>query len=322
MDAQSLVLLVDIVEAGNLSLAARRLKMSRANISYHLNQLEKSLGLQLLRRTTRRIEPTEIGLRLVQHGRAIRDELLAARESVAMLGTGLHGSVRMSMPTGFGHLVMSGWLIEFKRRYPAITLDLLFDNKVDDLLREEVDVAIRVMSEPPQQMVATELAQVRHVVCAATDYARDHPLPTGLEQLARVPLVTSAVAGRELRVSAYRGRQRRELALRPTLASENFQFLREAVLAGVGVGLVPDYVVAQDLAQGRIVTALGQWRLSVFGTRMFLLRMPGRYQTLAVRTLIDFVVARAQAWAAGENVEKDDTRNRSVPSLVSRPARR
>jgi DNA-binding transcriptional LysR family regulator len=294
MDAQSLTLLAEIVDAGNLSLAARKLKMSRANISYHLTQLEKSLGLPLIRRTTRRIEPTEVGLRLCEHGRVIRDELMAAREAVAMLGKGLHGSVRMSLPTGFGHLVMSGWLIEFKRLYPDIALDLLFDNRVDDLLREEVDIAIRVMSEPPAQSVAIELAQVRYVTCASTAYAREHPMPEALEDLASVPLVTSTVGGRDLRVSAYRGDERRELALHPTLASENFQFLREAILAGLGVGLVPDYVVAGDIAEGRVLTALGAWRLSVFGTRMFLLRMPGRYQTLAARTLIDFVVAKVR----------------------------
>jgi DNA-binding transcriptional LysR family regulator len=292
------VLFVDIVEAGNLSNAARNMKMSRANISYRLTQLEKSVGQQLMRRTTRRVELTEIGQRLYQHGRAIRDELMAARESVAVFGKTLQGSVRLSVPTGFGHMVMSGWLIEFKRQYPDIALDLLFDNRVDDLLRDEVDVAVRVMSEPPQQMVATELAQVRYVTCASESYSREHPMPASLEDLGRVPLITSAVTGRELRVSAYQGEQRQEVTLHPTLASENFQFLREAILAGLGVGLVPNYVVEQDVAEGRVKTTLSDWRLSVFGTRMFLLRMPGRYQTLATRTLIDFVVEKARAWAS------------------------
>jgi len=298
MDAQALILLVDIVDAGNLSLAARKLKMSRANISYHLTQMEKALGMQLFRRTTRRIEPTELGLRLYRHGCVIRDEVMAAQESVNLLGKGLHGSVRMSLPTGFGELVMSGWLIEFKRQYPDIALELLFENRVDDLLREEVDVAVRVMSEPPPQLVAIELSRVRYVVCAAADYARAHPLPSRLEDLRGVPLITSNVGGRDLRVAAYQGEERRELTLNPTLASENFRFLREAVLAGLGVGLVPDYVVARDVADGTVVTALEHWRLSIFGTRMFLLRMPGRYETLAVRTLIDFVVGKARARAA------------------------
>jgi DNA-binding transcriptional LysR family regulator len=296
MDSKSLELFVDIVEAGNLSAAARHLKMSRANISYHLTQLEKSVGAQLLRRTTRRVALTEVGQRLYQHGRAIRDELMAARESVTTFGKSLHGTVRLSLPTGFGHFVMSGWLIEFKRAYPDIALEVLFDNRVDDLLRDEVDVAVRVMSEPPQQMVAMELAQVRHVTCAAAGYAAEHTLPGVLDDLARVPLITSAVSGRELRVSAYQGALRRELALRPTLASENFLFLREAILAGLGVGLVPDYMVEQDVAEGRMVTALDDWRLSVFGTRMFLLRMPNHYLTLATRTLIDFIVRKAADW--------------------------
>lgn len=299
MDAQDLVLLADIVEAGNLSVAARRLKMSRANISYHLSQLEKSLGQQLLRRTTRRLEPTEVGFRLYQHGCVIRNELMAAQESVAVLGKGLHGSVRLSVPTGFGNLVMADWMIEFKRLYPDIALNLLFDNRVEDLLRDEVDVAIRVMSEPPQQLVAKELAEVRYVVCVSADYAGRHAPPQNLEALTHAPIITSAVVGRQLRLSAYQGALRREVELNPTLASENFQFLREAVLGGLGIGLVPDYVVADDIAAGRVVTALDEWRLSVFGTRMYLLRMPDRYQTLAVRTLIDFVLAKARAWSGG-----------------------
>lgn len=297
MDSQSLVMLADIVEAGNLSLAARRLKMSRANVSYHLAQLEKNLGQQVLRRTTRRLEPTELGFRLYRHGCVIRDELLAARESVSTLGRGLHGSVRMSMPTGFGNLVMSDWLIEFKRQYPDISLNLLFENRVDDLLRDEVDIAIRVMSEPPEQLVAIELSEVRYVVCAAREYESRHPMPAELGDLASVPVITSAVIGRQLRLSAYRGEVSEELFLHPTLASENFQFLREAILGGLGVGLVPDYVVADDVTEGRVVTSLQDWRLSVFGTRMFLLRMPGRYQTLATRTLIDFVVQKAREWS-------------------------
>ncbi len=298
LNAQSLILLVDIVDAGNLSKAARKLKMSRANISYHLTQFEQSLGLQLLRRTTRRVEPTEVGLKLYQHGCIIRDELLAARESVDTLGRGLHGSVRLSLPTGFGHLVMSDWMIEFKRAYPDIALDVMFENRVDDLLREEIDIAIRVMSDPPLQMVAHELSQVRYVICASTQYALEHGMPERLEDLPGVPLITSTVDGRDLRLSAYQNDVRQEIALNPTLASENFQFLREAILAGLGVGLVPDYLVASAVADQRIVLALQDWRLSVFGTRMFLLRMPGRYQTLAARTLIDFMIQRVRTWAA------------------------
>jgi len=298
MDLQSLTLLVEILDAGNLSAAARRLKMSRANVSYHLNQLERSVGAQLVRRTTRRAEPTEIGLRLYQHGLAIQGELMAARESVTTLGQSLQGRVRLSVPSGYGQLVMSEWLIDFKRQYPGIVLDVLFENRIEDLLRDEVDIAIRVIPEPPQNLVARELGPVRYVACASTAYAQEHPLPTQLDELQGAPVVTAAVIGRQLRVSAYQGEERREVVLEPTLISENFLFLRQAILAGLGIGLVPDYVVADDVRRGDVVTTLDDWRLSIFGTQMFMLYMPNRQHTRATRTFIDFILERARSTTA------------------------
>ncbi|MDP9604480.1 UNVERIFIED_ORG: DNA-binding transcriptional LysR family regulator [Variovorax paradoxus] len=294
MDLQSLTLLVEILDAGNLSAAARRLKMTRANVSYHLNQLERSVGAQLVRRTTRRAEPTEIGLRLYQHGIAIQAELLAARESVTTLGQGLQGRVRLSVPSGYGQLVMADWLIDFKRQYPGIVLDVVFENRIEDLLRDEVDIAIRVIPEPPQNLVARAMGPVRYVACASTEYAAKNPLPVQLDALQGAPVVTAAVIGRQLRVSAYQGETRREVILEPTLISENFLFLRQAILAGLGIGLVPDYVVQEDVRKGDVVTTLDDWRLSIFGTQMFMLYMPNRQHTRAIRTFIDFVLERVR----------------------------
>lgn len=294
MDVAALTLLVEILDAGNLSRAARKLKMSRANVSYRLNQLERSVGAQLVRRTTRRIEPTEAGLRLYQHGRRVQDELQAAEESIAHLGQALQGRVRLSVPSGYGQMVMTAWLIDFKQRHPGIVLEVRFENRVDDLLREEVDIAIRVMSEPPQNLVARELGAVRYVACASRAYADAHGLPTSLDELRRAPIVTSTAVGRQLRLAAYLDGERHETTLEPTLISEHFPFLREAILGGIGVGIVPDYVVHDELQRGEVLIALPQWELSIFGTRMFMLYMPNRYQTRAAATFIDFMLERAR----------------------------
>ncbi|WP_119157714.1 LysR family transcriptional regulator [Caldimonas tepidiphila] len=297
MDLASLTLLVEILDAGNLSQAARKLNMSRANISYHLNQLERSVGVQLVRRTTRHLAPTEVGLRLYEHGRRIQNELLAARESVATFGRTLRGRVRLSVPTGYGQMVMSDWLIAFKRLYPDIVLDVLFENRVDDLLREEVDIAIRVMAEPPPSLVAREIGTVRYVACASRAFAESQGLPTQLEQLRSAPVVTSGVVGRQLRLSAYLGSERQEVTLEPTLISGHFPFLRQAILAGLGIGIVPDYVVQDDIERGEVVTALDAWRLSIFGTQLFMLYMPNRFHTAATSAFIDFVLERARGAA-------------------------
>jgi len=293
MDLASLTLLVDIIDAGNLSQAARKLKMTRANVSYHLKQLEKSLGVQLVRRTTRRVEPTEVGLRLYAHGRSIQNEMQAARETITTLGQGLQGRVGLSVPSGYGQMVMSDWLIEFKRQYPGIVLDVLFENRVDNL-RDEVDIAIRVMPEPPPALIARDLGSVRYLACASAEFAQTHGLPSDLEQLRNTPLITSGVVGQQLRLRAYRGNERQEVTLAPTLISEHFPFLRQGILAGLGVGLVPDYVVMDAIASGEVVTTLDDYRLSIFGTHMYLLYMPNRHQTRAVRTCIEFLLDKAR----------------------------
>lgn len=297
MDSHSLTLLVEIIDSGNLSQAARKLKMTRANVSYHLTQLEKAVGVQLLKRTTRRAEPTEIGLRLYEHGRNIHNEILAAREAITTLGQGLQGRVGLSVPSGYGQIVVSDWLIEFKRLYPGIVLDVLFENRADNL-RDEVDIAIRVIQEPPLSLVARSLGTVRYLACASQEYASLHGLPRTLHALRNSPLITAGVTGRQLRLSAYQGQERHEVLLEPTLISEHFPFLRQGILAGLGVGLVPDYVVQDKLDSGELLTTLDEYRLSIFGTHMYLLYLPNRHQTRAVRTCIDFLLAKAQAPAS------------------------
>lgn len=298
MDLAALTLLVEIIDSGNLSQAARKLKMTRANVSYHLAQLEKTAGVQLVRRTTRRVEPTEVGMRLYQHGLSIRNEMRAAHETIASLSQGLLGRVGISVPSGYGQMVMGDWLIEFKRRYPGIVLDVLFENRADNL-RDEVDIAIRVLPEPPASLVARNLGEVRYLACASQDYARRQGLPRTLQALRDAPLITSGVMGRQLRLAAYLGAERHEVMLEPTLISEHFPFLRQGILAGLGVGLVPDYVVRDRIAAGEVATALEEYRLSIFGTRMYLLYMPDRHQTRAVRTCIDFLLEKARADTSG-----------------------
>jgi DNA-binding transcriptional LysR family regulator len=286
--------------------------MTRANVSYHLNSLERSIGQQLVRRTTRRVEATEIGLRLYEHGQIIRNELLAARESIATLGQSLQGRVRLSVPSGYGQLVMSQWLLEFKRLYPGIVLDVVFENRVEDLIRDEVDIAVRVMSEPPQNLVARDLGAMHYVVCASRAWAEAHGMPADLDALSNVPLIASAVVSRQLRVTAYQGIERHEVIVEPTLISENYLFLRQAVLAGLGIGMVPDYVVQQDVERGDVVTALHDWRLSIFGTRMYMLYLPNRHHTRAASTFIEFMLERAHQAGRREEAGRSTERNDKV----------
>jgi DNA-binding transcriptional LysR family regulator len=235
-----------------------------------------------------------VGWRLYEHGRTIRNEIVAAQETVTNLGQELQGRVGLSVPSGYGQMVMSKWLIEFKRQFPGIVLDVVFENRIDNL-RDEVDIAIRILPEPPQQMVAREFGTVRYLACASQAYVQAHGLPTELAQLRTQPLITANVVGRHLSLRGYRQGEREEVMLAPTLISDHYPFLREAILAGLGIGLVPDYVVHDVIASAEVLTALNDYRLSIFGTNMYLLYLPNRHQTRAVRTCIDFLMDKSRS---------------------------
>lgn len=290
MNLLSLSIFVAIVDSGNLSQAARTLKMSRANVSYHLTQLEKFLGAELLRRTPQGNELTDMGERIYRHAANIVNESAVLIETVKSGADELSGKLCISVPTGYGQLVIGPWLIEFKKRYPGITLDVRFDNFVDNLVRDGVDVAISVRAEPPPMLVVRNLGPLHYVVCASREWASDNAMPSSLQQLANVPIVTTGGITGRAHLKASRQGRINELHLQPTLLSQNFPYLRDGILAGVGVGIVPDYVV-KDLAQtGRVVTSMDDHVLTLDASYMYLLYTPNRYQSRAFKTIIDFLM--------------------------------
>lgn len=297
MDLNALRLFVDIVDAGNLSAAARKLKMTRANVSYHLKALEAELGVQLLRRTTRHVEPTPVGAGLYEHGRNILGEVAAANALISSMGKSLQGHVRLSVPTGLGHSLLSPLLVQFKQRYPDITLDVLFDNRIHNLVAEDVEVALRIISTPPDAVVATEIGEVDWVVCAAPAYLSARAAPARLADLTAHAIVCASPIGQKLKASGTRGNAaaREQVVLVPTLSSENFAFLKDAVLSGLGIGIFPLYAIGNELAEGTLVPLLRDYRISVFGSKLYLLTMPNRYQTMATRYLLTFLKTELQA---------------------------
>ncbi len=300
MDVQGLGLLVDIIEAGNLSRAAVALGTSRANVSQRLNRFERQLGVQLLRRTTRELVPTEIGLKLYQHGLAMRHEVQAADEAVNGLGRGLQGSVRLGVPSGYGQLRMSAWLTEFMQLHPDIALHVIFNNDIEELVKGSVDFAVRVMAEPPPQLVAHRLGPVGYVACATAGFVERHGRPKTLEELRQLPLIASSQTSERLRTAGISGPNQRVPQIRFRLVSANFHFLLDAISQGLGIGLMPDYMVQAAIDGGVLQPlALEPGTLDFLATCKFLLHVPDRYQTQAVQTLIGFLAQKENAGQAG-----------------------
>ena len=294
MDLNALKLLVEIVEAGNLSVAARRLNTTRSNVSHRLKAFEKSVGMQLLRRTTRRIEPTQIGYALYEHGAKIVREMEAANAVITTLGKSRHGHVRISIPTGLGQMTLGALLIEFAGMYPEISLQVVFNNRIPDLMEAEIDIALRITSDPPESYVARELAKIDWAFCASPAYLQNRTAPMQPSDLAQHVFVSTPAPGGRMLLKFQRQGKEHEVLVATHIQSENFLFLKDAILGGVGLGMLPVYAVHEELQAGRLIAVLPDYTADVLGNRLYMITAPNLYPTQAIRTLIEFLKSRVK----------------------------
>tara|TARA_R110002020_G_scaffold50641_1_gene142823 strand:+ start:1017 stop:1922 length:906 start_codon:yes stop_codon:yes gene_type:complete len=297
VDIKTLQFLCAVVEAGSMSSAARRLGTSRSHVSRRLKALEQSIQVQLFRRTTRQVEPTQIGWALYEHAARISQELNALQATVEDLGKNLRGHIRLSVPVALGQQVVGPLLLEFASLYPEVSLQLTFSNRIFDLVAAEIDVAIRVTSTPPDALVARDLGPVDWALCASPAYLRAQGTPQEPEDLLRLDMVSVNVPDQRLPLELFDGRETRTLTLRPRLQTEDMLFLKRAVLADIGCALLPLYSVQQELDSGELLRLLPtqRVRVSAWGDQLYLLTAPNLYPTLATRTLIEFLHSRLRA---------------------------
>lgn len=281
--------LVEIVDAGTLSEAARRRSVTRSQLSKELKSLERQVGATLLRRTTRRLAPTEPGRALYEHGLRMLAEVDAARAAIDSLGRTVRGHVRLSIPTGLGEFYLAERLLAFQQTHPDISLRVLFSNRVVDLLASEIDVAVRIVSEPPPDLVARQVCAIRWGLYATPACLAALPPIDAPDDLAAAELLCTPGPERQFTLVLQQGGQRREIRTRPRLQTEHFPFLRSAMLAGAGVALLPDYAMRDDLHAGRVQRVLPAWQAEGLGQALYILTMADRHPSHAARVLVDYL---------------------------------
>lgn len=300
LDLNLIQLFVTIVDAGTLSEAALRHGVTRSHVSRNLQKLERAFGAQLIRRSTRRLELTQQGSVLYEHGARMAREVESARHALQKLGSEPTGHVRLSIPTGLGELdTLRPLLVSFALRHPSLTLRVLFSNRVSDLISSEIDVALRVMSTPPQDYVARALGDVKWVLCAAPAYLAQFGQPAHPRDLVRLHFLGPPDPRPQVTLRLRRKDQQHEAKLAPRLQSEYFPFLAQAARAGAGVALLPAYVVHEDIAAGRLTPVLPAYQAMGPGEKLFILTTPTPYPSTAQRAVVDFLRTEVPALLRG-----------------------
>jgi DNA-binding transcriptional LysR family regulator len=246
-------LFAQVVQAGSLSAAGRRLRLSPAMVSKRLSRLEERLGTRLIHRTTRRLATTPAGQQFYEDVVRILDASRGAEELVTGRQGTPSGTLRVSAPTSFGRLHVAPHLKAFLDRYPAVRMELELDDTFSDLIADRIDLAIRIGAGTDGGLTSHHLAANRRVLCASPEFIARHGAPKTLKQLLDFPLLAAAgqmpwrLEGPEGPVS---------VAGESCLKTNSSEVVRELAVAGMGVALRSTWDVWRDLGTGGLVRVL------------------------------------------------------------------
>lgn len=247
---------LQVVDSGSISAAARQLNLSKSVVSKRITDLEAALGGALLQRSTRQVQPTDRGLAFYERGRSILQQLDEAAEEVAESDGDLRGSLRITAPMSFGTLYLGPVLFDFARRHPRLALALDLDDRMVDLVGQGYDLAIRITRPRDSALIARRLAISRRVVCASPDYAAAAGLPRTLAELPQHEAIgfagTPATWLWQFEPFAAGGPPR-SVAMRSRITVNNGEAGRDAAIAGLGLVVLPTFIVADALRDGRLV---------------------------------------------------------------------
>jgi len=253
---------IRVADLHSFTRAADALGLSRAVVSTHIADLEQHLRCQLFHRTTRRVGLTTDGAEYLARCRRILAEVEAADEYLRGTRLAPQGRLRVDVPVGFGRYLLTPALPRFQARYPDLQLEVQFNDRMIDLIAEEVDLVVRAGPVREPHLIARRIVTTREITCASPEYLREHGIPTTPEELRHHKLIGHLPAGGSRRPYKWlfqRGTVRKQLALPYSVAFNSTDALVMAAMRGAGVLQMMDLVVAEALASGRLTAVLQDW---------------------------------------------------------------
>ena len=280
-----------VVQAGGFSKAAARLDISPAMVTKHVNSLEERLGVRLLNRTTRQVSLTEAGAAYYDHCARIVADFDDVEASIGALTSAPRGTLRITAPVDFGEDVLTPLVTEFMRDQPEVGPEVVLENRMVDLVEERFDVGIRLaLKLPESSLIARPLARTRMVLCAAPGYLEAQGVPrtpADLERHRFLPFIHPLLRN-ELRLR--RDGEARVVSIAPVMRSNSMRVLREACVAGVGILMQTSATAWREVAAGRLVPVLEDWRIVDVG--VFAVYPHRRHLAAKVRAFVDFLAER------------------------------
>jgi DNA-binding transcriptional LysR family regulator len=285
-DLMDVLAFVRVVDTGSFARAAERMSLSKPAVSRRVARLEEQLGAQLLTRSARGAQPTEIGQSYYARASAILADLEAAQEVVAEAVTQIAGPIRLTAPLSFGVEHLAAALAEFATAHPRVELDIEFEDRTVDLVAGGYDLAIRIGRLADSALIARRIAPVRKAVVASPDYLDRRGRPERPSDLAGHAILLYAHEQWRFQV----GGRWESVRVAPVLRSNNGEMLLAAAQASLGLCMLPSFIAAPAIEAGGVEVILRDY--PVEEGALHAVMPPGRAATARVRALVDFLAAR------------------------------
>jgi DNA-binding transcriptional LysR family regulator len=287
LDLNSLLLVQALAASGSFTAAADRLGSSKTNISLQIKALEQRLGVALFRRTTRQVSLTAEGKQLVERCLPLLDQLRAELQQLGQPEAELSGTLVISAPEDYTNRVLVPLCLEFQRQHPKLQLDLRSSDQVQDLIKQGIDVSIRIGWLQDSSLKAQRLGDFGQWFLAAPAYLANFALPKRPEDLKAMQLIAFTLLPTPQQWRFVKGEHKQELRLQSVIKTSSTQTVTSLLLQGAGIGVLPDYSATELLQQGLLQRLLPDWQLPSGG--IYAVYPPGPHRPAKVKQFVAFL---------------------------------
>lgn len=287
-----------VVEEGSFTAAADRLGITKAVVSQQVARLEMEFRATLLTRSTRRVQPTEAGLAFYRRCAVILREAGEAFDELGEVSSKPSGTLRLTAPLDYGITAVVPAIAEFTRRFPDCKVEATLRDQSVDLLSGEVELAIRVGWLVDSQLQARRIGSFRQLLVAPSAWRDQLAQLKRPEEISRLPFVANAALREHSRWKfSAKGRERRLVDVHPSITLDATLAVAEAVRNGVGLSVLPDYAIEDDLRADRLMHVLPGWDLPSGGIHA--VYPAARFRAAKVRAFVDLLADRERQRAGG-----------------------
>lgn len=290
MKLEGMGIFARVAEAKSFSGAARRLGISKSLVSKEVSKLEKALGARLLNRTTRQLSLTEFGAAFYEHCARVVQEAEEAELLVDRLHSSPRGVLKCTAPVAFATLHIARAIPEFRSLYPEVQIDLTVGDRFFELAEEGYDLAIRIARDLPPNMVARPITPINRVICGTPQYFATHGIPKTPQDLTNHDCVVYTHANPDSIWHLSANGSDVAIPVRGALKVNDDEVAWQAVRAGLGLSLLPTFIVGDDLQSGRLQAVLTEYLPSE--RNLYALYLPNRHVSAKVRVFIDFMLSK------------------------------